>query len=360
MIEDKELQALVEFGGEREVLSVYLDTDLSYQSKDAVKLKFRERTKGLAGSAQDDITKIEAFLDFEYDWLTRAVAIFAADDDLWKVIPLPISVATQSHYTERPYVRVLMDVLDRFGSFGVAVLDRESLRLFSIDWGGIRAETESVGEELKRHKQGGWAAARYQRHEDNLALLNLKQAAEVVQAFCETSGCKRLMLGGSSGVLAQFKELLSKPVRDHVIGEFAVDMTASTKEIQVRALDVAGRVDLAEEQRLVEQAITAAAKGGAGVTGLVDTLYNLQQGRVQVLLANEAYQSAGHVCGDCGYVFAEAAAVCPLCQGENIISSSDIVNVAIHKAVQTGADVNIVRSNEQLSGAGGIAALLRY
>jgi len=360
MIEDKELQALVEFGGEHKVLSVYLDTDLSYQSKDAVKLRFRERTKGLTGDVQHDMGKIESFLDFEYDWQSRALAVFASGDDLWKIIPLPIAIATQARYTERPYVRVLMDVLDRFGSFGVAILDRENLRLFSVDWGGIRAETESFGEELKHHKQGGWAAARYQRHEDNLALLNMKQAADIVQTFCETTGCKRLMLGGSAGSLAQFKDLLPHPVREHVIGEFAVDMEASAKEILVRALDVAGRVDLAEEKRLVEQAITAAAKGGAGVTGLVDTLYSLQHGRVQVLLVDEAYQAAGHVCGDCGYVFAEPAETCPLCKGSQISSSTDIVNVAIHKAVQTGADVNIVRSNEQLGKAGGIAALLRY
>ena len=111
---------------------------------------------------------------------------------------------------------------------------------------------------------------------------------------------------------------------------------------------------------MVEAAITAASKGGAGVIGLADTLYALHQGQVRLLLVEENYHAAGHVCTHCGYVAAQASAKCPLCSYESLSETPDVVNRAIHKAIETGAAVNIVRHNEALAKAGGIAAILRY
>jgi peptide chain release factor subunit 1 len=262
----------VQFSSEKKVLSLYLDTDLAHRSKDAIKLLFRERIKSLEEPPpKSDIQAIEKYLDFEYDWQARGLAIFASGQELWEAFPLPIPVRTQAFFTEKPYVRVLSDVLDRFGKYGVALIDRESVRLFSVAWGRIQSETESFGEELKRHKQGGWASARYQRHEDNLALHNLKQAVEITQAFCEQTDCQRLMLGGSKEMLAQVVELMPSHMRAKVIGEFAADMEASPNEILSHTLDVAYQVDLEEEKRIVSEVVTAAAKGGAGVIGLADT-----------------------------------------------------------------------------------------
>jgi stalled ribosome rescue protein Dom34 len=41
-------------------------------------------------------------------------------------------------------------------------------------------------------------------------------------------------------------------------------------------------------------------------------------------------------------------------------AAADVVNTAIHKAIETGARVNIVRQNDPLMAAGGMAAILRY
>src|SRR4030042_1404548 len=232
MIGDGELQELVQFESGNKVLSLYLDTNLAHRSKDAVKLLFKEHIRNLEDHPpKDDIERIEKFLDFEYDWQARGLAIFSSGKDLWKVIPLPISVRTQAFFTEKPYVHILSDVLDRFGRYNVVLLDRESVRLFSVAWGRIQSETQALGEALKRHKQGGRAAARYQRHEDNHALHNLKQAVEFTQAFCDQTKCDRIMLGGTSEILAQVKELMPSQMQAKIIGEFVADMGASPSGI---------------------------------------------------------------------------------------------------------------------------------
>ena len=257
-------------------------------------------------------------------------------------------------------MRGLVDAHDRLGRFAVALVDRQSVRLFGVEWGEIHAETEAFGEEIKRHRQGGWAAARYQRHEDNLALHNLKQTVELIEAFSAQRGHERLILAGSAEVLAQVRELLPRAVQGMVIGELTADMEINPGDLREAAVQLAARWDADEEDTLVRQAVTAAAKGGAGATGLADTLYSLHQGAVRILLVDEGYHAAGHVCDACGYVGAEDVAVCPFCHREAVHATNDVVNLALFKALKTGAEVNIVRGNAHLQEVGGIAALNRY
>jgi peptide chain release factor subunit 1 len=361
MIGENDLQTLTEFSGSRQVLSVYADTNLAQNSKDAIKLMVREAIKSLqAPSAAEDAEAVAKYLDYEYDWQSRGVAIFSSGQELWKAVPLPIAVKTQAFLANRPYVRTLVDLLDQFGQYTIALIDRESVRLFSVAWGKIQPETEAFGEELKRHKQGGWAAARYQRREDNLALHNLKQAVEVIQAYCARTNCNRLMLAGSGPVLAQVADLLPNDLRRMVIGEFVADMVAPPNELLRLSLDVATQVELEQERELVTLAITAAAKGGAGTIGLDDTLAALHSGRVRQLLVEENYQAAGYVCSKCGYVSVTKHNKCPLCGSTEIVKTADVVNLAIHKAIEMGTNVNIIRQNPDLITAGGMAALTRY
>jgi len=360
MISDQELQALVDFKGEKPVLTLYLNTDLAHQSKDAVKLAARQQLKDYSKQAQGEIAAIEKYLDFEYDWQAPGLAVFASGDELWQTIALPLPVTPQAYYMEKPYVRVLSDVKDRLSPYVVALLDSESLRLFEVTAGVIHTGSETSGEEIKRHKQGGRSAARYQRREDNLALHNLKQAAQMIQDYCQDKNCGRLILAGNPEAMAQIKELLPKHLLTQMIGEFAADMEATPKEILTRSLGIVAEADEAQERKIVSDAITAAAKGGTGVVGLADTLYALHRAQVWTLLIEENYHAPGYVCGNCGFVAAEKADKCPFCDQEAIVETPDVANRAIEKALQTGADVNIVRQNDELSRAGGIAATLRY
>jgi len=365
MLSERELQDLAEHSGASPVVSFYIDTDLAHNSKDAAKLMFKQRAKtlqqeGVSPDAAAGVAAIERYLDFEYDWQSRGVAVFAGGDGLWKTVPLPVAVSTQGFVGDRPYVRVLSDLLDRFADYAVALVDRESVRLFSVAWGRIQSQSEAIGEELKRHKQGGWAAARYQRHEDNLALHNLKQAVDLIEDFCRRQGCRRLMLAGNATVLAQVKDLMPSALRDKVIGEFPADMEVSPNEVLQHSLEVAAAAQREEEERLVSEAVTAASKGGAGAIGLEDTLYALREGRVRALLVQEDLQASGYQCANCGYLSVTEVARCPFCAGEAIDKVPDVVNRAIQQTLRAGAEINIVRQNDALRRAGDMAALLRY
>jgi len=365
MIDVKEMQSLAEYDGSAQVVSFYVDTDLTRHTKDAAKLMFRQAAKKLqeehdSPEVASRLAAIERYLDFEYDWQARGIAVFTDGDTLWKTVPLPAPVDTHGYMGEEPYIRGLYDLLDRFAEYAVALVDRESVRLFSVAWGRIQSQTEAMGEELKRHKQGGWAAARYQRRADQLALRNLKQAVELIDSFCRSRGCERLILGGSQPVLAQVKELMPHALRSKLIGEFSVDMAATPNEVLQRSLEVAVAAQQAEEEQLVSEAVTAASKGGPGAVGLDDTLWALREGRVRVLLIQEDAHASGYRCRECSFLTGSEVARCPFCSSVEIQAVPDVINLAILQALKAGAEVNIVRQNQSLRQVGNIAALLRY
>ncbi len=361
MLEKRNLQELVGYAGDTPVLTLYVSTDLAREPKESVTLAVRNCLRELGTALpQQQIERVQHFLDYEYDWEARGVAIFSAGEDLWRTIPLPTPVATKAHYGDLPHLSELCDVVDRYGQYVVALVDTGNLRLFTVESGLVHSETEAAGEQLKRHRQGGYAAARYQRHEENLALHNLKQAVEEIRSYGERNACRRLVLAGATEVLAQLKDLMPVALRDQVIGEFAADMESSPSEILARSMAVVDAATKEEERTLVTGVVTAASKGGAGVTGLPDTLYALQQGRVRQLLVEEEYSALGYRCAACGYVAAEHSRTCPFCGASEMLAVPDAVNRAIHRTIQTGAEVNVIRDNPELHNAGGIAALLRY
>ena len=358
------LQELAAYRSANNILSIYLDTDLRNKSKEAVRLMLRDRLRNIERHVPAELLqRVADYLDFEFDWRPRGLALFASEE-LWHVMPLPIAVPVQAMWAAQAYVWPLSDVSDRLGAYNVALVDRQGLRVFAVRMGEIQAQTEALGEELKRHRQGGWSAQSYQRTHDNLAMYNLKQAAEALEAFTEQTGVHRLVLGGSPDVLAQFREVLPRHLQEQILGEFAADVSASAPKTLQLSLDVAQQADLAQEEALVRQAITAANKGGQGVIGMADTVYALHQGRARLLLVSEAFHGQAQVCGHCGSVSAEVATTspseCPLCGHDAVVAVNDVANLAVHKALETGAAVNIVRDNSELDQAGGMVALLRY
>ncbi len=361
MLEKKNLQDLVGYAGNTPVLTLYVSTDLARESKESALLAVRNCLRDLSADLpQRESERVQHFLDYEYDWGARGVAVFGAGDELWRTVSLPAPVPTVAYYADLPHLVELTDVIDRFGQYVVALVDSSSLRLFTVESGMVHSEAEAVGEQVKHHRQGGYAAARLQRHEKNVALHNLKQAVEEIRLYDEPAGPQRLMLAGKPAVLNQLRELMPVAMRESVIGEFPADIESTPTEIMNRSMSLLEEVTAAEERELVTAVVTAASKGGLGVTGLPDTLYALQEGRVRQLLVDDAYAAAGFRSASCGYVGAEYSPTCPFCGAHDMAPVPDAVNRAIHRAIQTGADVNVIRDNDELRGSGSIAALLRY
>jgi len=362
VISESEFQQLASFRAVGSpVLSLYLNTDLTQQLKEQSRLVLRNLLDSVAEAVSDeDRERVERFFDLEYDWQSRSVALFSAvAQELWRVYPLALALDSEVHASDRVYLRPLTELLDEYDRHGVILVDRESARFLLIHMGQITEESEWVGEDLKRHKQGGFAAARYQRHVDKQAEQNLKLAAEAAVRFCKESRCRGIILGGADDTLAQFQAMLPKALQKTVVGTITVDMVDPRDDIMDRAVQLIRQQGRRKEQKLVEQLITSAAKGAGAVTGLADTFYVAHQGRVHTLVVEKDFEAEGYLCDGCGFVSAEPISKCPLCAGKPQ-RIADAVNRVMQKVIESGGEVKVVSDNKALAEAGRIGAVLRY
>ncbi len=362
MINENELRELAGFVSKGSpVVSLYLDTDLTQEPKEKCKLVLRELLESVQDVAsEDDIAKVERFFDLEYDWQARAVAIFSAvDQDFWRAYPLAFAVESEVQAGDVLDLRRLAQLLGEHERYGVVLVDRESARFFLAHLGHIEETSEWVGQDLKRHKQGGFAAARYQRHVDKQAEQNLKFVAEATDRFCRDHECQRIILGGADETIAQFQPMMPKALRGKIMGTLPLDMTASPTEVLERTTELMESEEGERQQRLVEQLVTAAAKGGEAVTGLADTLYVAHQGRARTLVLEKGFEASGYLCADCGYVSVDPISSCPLCGGKPQ-RIADAVNRVMQQIILAGGSVETVTESKALAEAGHIGAVLRY
>jgi peptide subunit release factor 1 (eRF1) len=112
----------------------------------------------------------------------------------------------------------------------------------------------------------------------------------------------------------------------------------------------------------VQELFDAAGAGGAGVIGLDGTVAALLEGRVRTLLVADGAAADGAVCPQCDYFAARPFDRCPLC-GNEAETPTDVVEVAVERAVLSGADVESLlgEARDTLRGRGHeVGALLRY
>lgn len=359
MLTQQELQELVDLSSrDGQVVSLYLDVDPSRHSKDEYRLTLRKLFKEVAGRIpEEDASRIERYLELEHEWQGKSVAIFSsAADGVFRAFSLPVSVKDQVHVLNRAYIEPLSDLLDEYV---VVLVAREGVRLFFVRAGQVEDVAGTFGPVPGRRKGGGWAASRLQRHANEMAQRNLREGVELLEDFCERTKCRRVLLAGTEENVHLFAGLLPKSLRDRVEGSFNLDAAASEAEVLERSLALIRQSNEEREQRLIDEIITAAAKGEHGAIGLADTLAAVQDGRARLVAVTDGFEAEGYRCAHCGFMSVQAVETCTFCGGD-VERISDAVNGLIHRALESGVEVMVVRDNSKLREAGNIGALLRY
>jgi len=363
MMREKDLQELAELvNQESPVLSLYLDVNPQHRTSEEYKLSLRQLLAQAVEKGADpaDVERIGRFFDHEYDRQGRGVACFACrGSDFWRTYTLSVPVSNYVHVGRRPYVTPLSDLWDAYGRLGVVSVDSEGARVFIYHLGALEDSAGTMGAEVKRHKQGGWASQKLQRYEDQEARSNLKEAAEWADAYLRQHNVPRVVLAGSDANLAQLRDVAPRSLQDKTIGQISLDINATPAQAWERAFDVAIAAQRQAEADLLREIVTVAHKGGTAAVGLSEALTALQQGRVYRLMVDKGFSQPGYQCLNCGAVIVEPAAACPYCGGE-LTGSADVVNLAVQRALDAGLQVSVVDGTTALTELGGVAAVLRY
>jgi peptide chain release factor subunit 1 len=366
MLSERDLRELLDFSAPESIISLYLATDPTEGNADVHRLRLRNLLKDVP--LPGDLEAIGRYFDHQHPWTGRSVAVFScAPQGFFRAYPLAIPVRDWLRVDTRPIVKPLVDLLDAYGGYGVALVDKQGARLFSIHMGELRQQQGILGETVKHTKHGGASAVPGRRggtagltqHEDQVIERNMKDDIEFAVHFFEENHVRRVLIGGTDDNVAKFRSLLPKAWQSLVMGTFPMSMTAASAEVVDKAVQVGLEAERHHEERLIESAVTSAAKGSGGAAGLEDTLKAIRDGRVLTLLIEDGMREPGYRCTSCGYMTTIQMDRCPFCSG-SFAEIPDAIELGIHSVLHSGGDVEIIHGNPMLEKAGNIAALLRY
>jgi peptide subunit release factor 1 (eRF1) len=368
MLSRDDIERLAAHKGEHAVVSLYLNLDPRKRGTDAYQVRLRGLLKEAATAAEpEDIEAIERFFKNEFDWTGRGVVVFSSSKDgLWVAEGLAVPVQSHVHTGRKPFISSLVDLMDTYGSYSVAVVDRQDAQFYHFHLGDLVDTVQVKGDEVKRVKHGGGAGAgRQQRGDDQAAHAeetvrsNLRSAAEALDKFCTRHKSQRIVLAGADPTVAQFKALLPQVQQKRVVGHFNIVAQASESEVREQSLEKLMTIQRNRRMRLAEAVVTSAAKQADGVVGLEATLEAVHAGRVLTLAIVEGLHAPGSRCESCGYTTAQRGEACLLCGG-NLADVNDVVEHAVRQAVEQAATVEFLEEDTPLVDHGGIGALLRY
>lgn len=365
MFSEKDLQELLDYSAENQVVSLYLNTDPTESTTEAASLRLRNLLKTV--DLPEDVQAIENFVSLEYNWAAKGLVIFSDQEgNFFKTHQFNLSVPNKLYVGKHPTIRPLVRLLDTFTGWGVVLVDKEGARLFSFDLGELGEIDGVTGEEVKQQKRGGGNAmpgrmggADMSSKIENIIEKNIKEIINQTTDFFDQHHVRRIMIGGTDDNIARFKDELPKSWQSLVVGEFAMSMAASEDEVLEQATKEALETEKKMNKSLVSQAVTLAAKGSSGVIGLIDTLNAIREGRVRILLVDQDFEQEGYRCNGCGYLTIQSLDTCPFCGG-TFDKIDRAVEMAVRETLQKNADVKIITDMEILQEAGNIAAILRY
>jgi len=366
MFSEKDMQELLDYQAKSPVLSLYLNLEPSEGSADTLRLKLRSLLK--EADMPEDAFVIERYFDHHFDWSGRSVAVFSCvKEDFFKAYSLAVPLRSRVRVSDRPHVKPLVNLLDSYGGYGVALVDKQGARLFYFHLGELREQEGIMGEAVRHTKRGGGSQTPGRRggfsgmtdHADEMAERNIKEAAEFAARFFSENNVRRILIGGTEDNIALFRSQLPKAWQSLVVGSFPISMTATHAEVLERAMQVGREADLRRDKKLVQAVTTGAAKGKGGVVRLDDTLGAIREGRVQTLVVRDGFRAPGFRCTSCGFLTSSSDGACPYCSGE-FEEIPDAVELAVRQVMRSGGEVEVLNNAQELELQGDIGALLRY
>ena len=285
-------------------------------------------------SVDADRERIEQLVRTEDLSGVEGLAIFACHHiGLWEAIGSLDEFETDVHAGPTADLFQLARLLDDEVSAVVAVVDTSTCRLFVTRRGRVleREGIDEPADEHKRHSQGGWSQARYQRHVDMQDKRFAKEAAEAIERLVMREKPEHLILGGDERVIPILEAELSPAVRalfDHVE---RIDITASPDEVREEVRPVLAALEEAQGMSVADRAIAGRRAGDLGVAGINDTMAALEAGQVDELVIDETVQI-----------------------------DEDLRGELIRQASLTDAHVEVVRDHPGLRRYEGVAATLRF
>ncbi len=311
-------------------------------------------------SVREGIERIQEYFETEFNREgVRAVAVFvAAADGLFRPLLLSAPVTECARAGDVLYLTPLVPHVGASDGALVAFVGRERGDVYELRDGRLEPVASRFEEQPRRHDQGGWSQARYQRHTDELVDRHLRGVAEELDRALRRRGHAQLVLAGAEETRAEFLGLLSPDVRGAVAGWASAEAHAGPAELLASVKPVLERKRAEDEAVLLTHWHDLVGQGGRACAGWAPTLEAASDSRVDVLLYEPGASSPVWSCPSCGRLQPEGGA-CPV-DGAALEESQEGLDLLLHRTLERGGTAHAVAERPDLGPVGGVGALLRF
>ena len=346
------------------VVSVYVDLDPGrFPTPDARGAQLGsllDQARRDAGDQEAD--RMEAWLGADQTIMrgARGLAIFSSvQAGILEAVRLPSPVDPIVVVDTVPWLEPLAALISP-GDWGVAVVSRRAARLLRGGPGGI-TEFAAIDDQLhRRHAQGGWSQARFERGIEEQVAAHVRGVTDRLLRAHLRRPFQHLVIVASDELRPVIEHSLHRELTEVVAGTVDADLVqTSGDEIAAAVAPVIERTERDRERDLIAQLEQALGAGGPAAAGLDEVLSTLEQHRVATLLVGERSSLKAGLCPTCGRLATADDGRCPL--DGAILVEVDAVEHAVEDAASQSARVVVARyETDWLLEHGGIAALLRW
>jgi peptide subunit release factor 1 (eRF1) len=372
MLSWEQLEQLERFDGAgTRVLSLYMNLDPQRQPTRSYRIEFKDRVRELSGTLarpeQDDLAReadrVALWLDRYVKPEGQGLILFSCTPrDLWWTHFVSVPLRDHLAFDVRPDIGGLLELVDDYERFAVALVSKDRGRLFTVFAGGIE-EIEMVQDYVPgRIDTGALKQSKIQRHHDMHVLWHLKNVVSHLSTLQSRRNFDRLIIMGPVEATTELQHILPHALRNRIAAVVRAESNATTAEVLDKALEVGRQIEAEGEERLVRDVLEMAGSGGRAACGVNPTLEALWIGDVRMLLVAEGTQITGTECSNCRRLHRGTASACGTCGAPTRVVA-DFVHQIAARAVDQGGRVEFVHgaAAERLNSAGeGLAAFLRY
>jgi peptide chain release factor subunit 1 len=355
------------------VASLYLALDQSREARlqtvnNLIKRKEQELggngAKRLWREMTGDIDRMLRFVGEMPAGPDRGLAMFCCQAaGVFETLPLSLPAPNLLEVGPSPYIRPLAVMVGDHGPTLIVILDSRRAR-FLRGLMGTFAEDESltiVNQTDLPERDGDQGRAtdkRLSRRGDEAVGRHFKQVNAQIMALSKKHGFEDLILGGPKSVVEAFGPTQHPNLKERLLGVINVDINASVPTAAAEAAVLQPLARRRRQEKLLANLADNLGPGGQAATGLNQVLAALHEGKVHTLFIRRDHTAPGGLCPDCARL-RHVAGPCPLC-GQEMTPVSDVVNLALAQALDSGAALEQIEGDSPLDELGRVAALLRY
>jgi peptide chain release factor subunit 1 len=358
------------------VLSLYLDVDQSNASnlrrkfQSALKEMLRSIEARLQGAQLEnfaaDAARAQAHV-FRLEPSAKGLILFAdASEDFFWSREVQVPVRNNVRWSDTPYVKPLLALIDDYERYGVVLVDKERGRLFTVFMGQIVEHEDFMAPlPVRRIKSPGmdhmFSEHRFQNKAAIHVHLHLKHVAESLDRLIDQYGFDRILVGGPVEATGELQHLLSKRARGRLVDRLSLPVTASAHRVLEEAVRIGERLERQVEEQIVHDLIVGDERHHPFTLGLERTVHALCEERIWRMVYAQGFTPAGGQCAHCEMLFAISDGSCNYC-GAAITPTEDLLERMVERALEQDSLLEEVsgRAAERLRQAGGIGAILRF